>query len=1026
MTSRYAPLSIGMGFFGFCVVWSAVATGLAGCTDTITSTPNRPPTVTISSPAEGASYKPDAAVPLLGTVSDPDAADTANYPDFTIKWTLSGTLDDGTHYQAEPASSPPTSAGEIRAQTDALPIGAYTVQLQAWDTREGVSELVRVSFLVENQPPTIEGITCPTGRLSVAPGDEVQICGSIDDPDDPEDSVVVSLLDALEEPVVFGKDVGEDGNFTLTVVFAVPGEHLVYVRATDPNGGYSDRGPVTIYVRDCSNEDLDGDGISGCEGDCDDQADPNDDRDDDGYPGCDPVAPDCDDDDASVHPGAAEGCDGKDTDCDGVLESTELDQDGDGFFPCLSDCDDADPLTYPGAAEICDGVDNDCDLSLPDSEEDRDGDGYVGCGDCVDTIACGDCDDGDADVAPNLAEVCGNGIDDNCNNLIDEDYDADADGYTTCDDCDDGNPDVYPGADEGPDSDGDGIVECDGIDNDCDRFIDDDASCTDDDGDGYSELDGDCDDRQFYTWPGAPERPDRQDNDCDGAVDEGIEDIGAAHLRFSGDLDGGEIASSFSSSPRGYDPSVDLNGDGYADVVIGAYHYDVETEGQDHGAAFVLFGRATADWAALDGAPLVEGATLLTEESAASWAGYSVALAGDLNGDGFGDFAVGAPHYSSTGVPNVGRVYIVFGKALGWGDTTLTSAALSTLEGLPGFLASYTFVGWGLAGGADVNGDGFDDLVVGAPYAESESATGWAYVVPGGAEAWPAELRLTDVASVVGYIDTVIGRSVAIAGYVNGDGTEDFAIGAFHNVDTPPGSVFPMLGNASFVGGASLSIDELDGVQYYGTVSNSYIAESLSGQVDVDNDGFEDILVGRVSLEGARNMVYVVRGTDNLDETYSIDYRAGLILTTSEEGGEECPCIVQGIGDMNGDGRGDFAVGLPQSDLGGDAAGAVYIFHGRDGMEAWGLEEGATIATLPITEADMILSGENPGDRLGAALGAGDLNGDGWQDLLIGAPGWDSEGCGMDPEDEGAGCDWGRVYVLFGYPPGRNPAPDEG
>ena len=129
--------------------------------------------------------------------------------------------------------------------------------------------------------------------------------------------------------------------------------------------------------------DLDGDGLSLCEGDCNDE-------------------------DPGAFPGARERCNGQDDNCNGRVDDAE-DGDGDGFGRC-DDCDDGDKLVFPGAEELCDGVDNDCDGEIGPEEVDADGDGIR---------ACIDCDDADASVNPAAEEVC-NGIDDDCNDIIDE------------------------------------------------------------------------------------------------------------------------------------------------------------------------------------------------------------------------------------------------------------------------------------------------------------------------------------------------------------------------------------------------------------------------------------------------------------------------------------------------------------------------------------------------------------------------------------------------------------------------------
>ncbi len=177
---------------------------------------------------------------------------------------------------------------------------------------------------------------------------------------------------------------------------------------------------------------------------------------------------DCDDADPSVFPGAPPVCDdAEDQDCDGLIDTDERDADLDGLSPCEGDCDDDDPLRSPDRDEVwCDGRDNDCvldELDLPELDADDDG-----------SRPCeGDCDDTDPARRPDRPEVC-NGIDDDCDELIDDHFDGDGDGYPdeTLDacaglpaerlDCDDADPWRNPGADESEaidDADCDGAVE---------------------------------------------------------------------------------------------------------------------------------------------------------------------------------------------------------------------------------------------------------------------------------------------------------------------------------------------------------------------------------------------------------------------------------------------------------------------------------------------------------------------------------------------------------------------------------------
>ncbi len=213
-----------------------------------------------------------------------------------------------------------------------------------------------------------------------------------------------------------------------------------------------------------------------------------------------------------------------------------LDTDGDGFGkPGTSiaasqqpsgyvnndlDCNDDLASVNPQAQEVCNGIDDDCD-NLIDEGFDADGDGYTSCG--------GDCNDNNASIKPGAVEVC-NGIDDDCDNLIDEGFDADGDGYSSCaGDCNDNNASIKPGA----------IEICNGIDDDCDNLID---EGFDADGDGYTSCAGDCNDSNASIKPGAVEICNGIDDDCDNLIDEGFDLDGDGYTSCGGDCNDNNAA----------------------------------------------------------------------------------------------------------------------------------------------------------------------------------------------------------------------------------------------------------------------------------------------------------------------------------------------------------------------------------------------------------------------------------------------------------------------------------------------------
>ncbi len=245
-----------------------------------------------------------------------------------------------------------------------------------------------------------------------------------------------------------------------------------------------------------------------------------------------------------------------------VIAADQIDDDEDGWTEAQDDCDDADPSTHPGATEYENGVDDDCDGIIDNDTDayDDDGDGQ--------TEADGDCDDADDSTYTGAAEAC-DSLDNDCNGTVDDNtpcYDDDRDGYTEIDgDCDDTSGTTYPGAPEVADS----------ADNDCDGIADEGTDAYDDDGDGQTEADGDCDDTESSIYSGATETCDSRDNDCNGIADDGTtcyDDDGDGYSENGGDCNDADVTV-YPSATEAAD-GTDDDCDGYIDEGTTAYDDD--------------------------------------------------------------------------------------------------------------------------------------------------------------------------------------------------------------------------------------------------------------------------------------------------------------------------------------------------------------------------------------------------------------------------------------------------------------------
>jgi hypothetical protein len=365
--------------------------------------------------------------------------------------------------------------------------------------------------------------------------------------------------------------------------------------------------------------------------------------------------------------------------------------------------------------------------------------------------------------------------------------------------------------------------------------------------------------------------------------------------------------------------TLDLNGDGYADVAVGAPGEQAVSTGY----VYYYLG---------SGAGLTTTPNRLTGSGSDGF-GYSVASAGDVNGDGYADLVVGAPYYNTTG-----GVYVYFGGPSG---PTFHGVLNDAQPGVDGQF------GYAVSSAGDVDGDGYADVIVSAP--GDVNSTGYVYLYKGG----PSGLTLAPgslSALAVGF-----GSSIASAGDVNGDGFGDILVGA----PAGNGGVQPYrIGTANvFLGGAQ-GFATSPITLTNGMAGNGF-GRSVACAGDVEGDGYADVIVGSSGGNATIGQVYVYLGGAPFMQGYSFNQYGS---AASDEYGWS----VASAGDVNADGYSDIAVGVPYANGGN---GVAYVYYGPAFTAA---------ATLTPTSG--------MGDTFGwSVASAGDVSGDGVSSVLVGA-----------------------------------------
>lgn len=400
--------------------------------------------------------------------------------------------------------------------------------------------------------------------------------------------------------------------------------------------------------------------------------------------------------------------------------------------------------------------------------------------------------------------------------------------------------------------------------------------------------------------------------------------------------------------------------------------------------------------------------------------GRSVSSAGDINGDGIDDLLIGADCTGNgESIAQPGFSYVIFGKT----GSFSASVGLNSLNGSNGFvirgIAPDDSTGCAVSGIGDINGDGVDDLAIGARFSDIKGQnSGRAYVVYGQRSTFPTTLELSTINGSNGFeingiaADDRFGRSVSKAGDINGDGIQDFLIGArLANPDDKrnAGQSYVVFGRSNNFP-TSFDITTLNGSNGFaidGLANGDDLGFSVSSAGDLNGDGFEDLVIGALGADG--------NGKQNAGQTYVIFGKAGGFssrfnlstlngsngftingLAANDNLGQSA-CTA---GDINGDGIDDLVLGAPEADPNGNAnAGQSYVIFGQRGFNAQ-----FDLSSLNGSNG-FTINGLAAGNLLGSDVSdVGDVNNDGIDDFAIGAPGADVDGKN----------DAGQVYLVFG------------
>jgi len=525
--------------------------------------------------------------------------------------------------------------------------------------------------------------------------------------------------------------------------------------------------------------------------------------------------------------------------------------------------------------------------------------------------------------------------------------------------------------------------------------------------------------------------------------------MGPAKAQFASEIELAEIGATgagfvlngvidFDYTGRSVSAAGDVNGDGIDDLIIGANGAD--PNGTLSGASYVVFGKSTGFSSTFELSSLADGGGsegfVLHGAALGDNSGFSVSAAGDVNGDGIDDLIIGALGADPNGFLS-GASYVVFGKNTPMNGNFDSPFELSTLDGSDGFVlngaAANDRAGISVSAAGDINGDGIDDLIIGADEADpnGQSDSGTSYVVFGKNTGFSSTFELSSLAMGDGSTGFVLngeienelsGYSVSAAGDVNGDGIDDLIIGSSQADPNgfATGASYVVFGRNTAVNGnfaSSIELSSLDGSDGFvlnGVSPADRSGRSVSAAGDINSDGVDDLIIGAIGVRtngtnsGASYVVFgrntAVNGKFSSSiELSALDGSDGFVLNGAAQY-DQSGISVSAAGDINGDGIDDLIIGASRADRNGHISGATYVVFGKNTAINGDFDSSIELSSLDGSDG-YVLNGVSPADRSGRSVSAaGDINSDGVDDLIIGAIGVRTNGTNS-----------GASYVVFGF-----------